>query len=140
MIAIGRNLRTKHKKAQIIASMVNGLQVNKALEKLKYIPTKSAQMIFKILKSAISNAEHNFKKDTKDLFVKHIIVNKGTELKRIRPVSRGRSHRITKGVSHIRIILDELISNSEDKKLKTVKKNEVKKISKKQTTNKSNSK
>jgi len=146
MRAIGRNLRIKHKKAQIVASMVGGMQVDEALKLLKYLPKKAAQMIYKVLKSAISNAEHNLKKDPKNLIIKHIIVNKGKELKRIRPISRGRAHGITKGVAHIRIVLEEFIEKIEEKKVskkvktKKVEKKAPKKVIAKKPTKKSNSK
>jgi large subunit ribosomal protein L22 len=108
MIAIGKYLRIKHKKAQIIASMLRGKKAESALDLLRYVPKKASLLIYKVLKSAISNAENNFKKDREKLVVQEILVNKGPELKRIRPVSRGRAHRITKGVSHISVKLAEI--------------------------------
>ncbi len=107
MIAIGKYLRIKHKKAAIVASMLRGRKAADALELLRYVPKKASKLIYKVLKSAIHNAENNFKKDRDGLVVKEVIVNKGPELKRIRPVSRGRSHKITKGVSHITVKLAE---------------------------------
>lgn len=129
MFAISRYLRIKKKKAVTVASMVRGLEVNKALNTLRYLPKKSAQMLYKTLKSATSNAENNDKIPADNLFVKEVIVNKAPELKRIRPVSRGRAHRITKGVSHISVRLGKIseLEGKTVKQIKTVK--EDKKVS-----------
>lgn len=132
MFAKGKYLRIKHKKANIVASMIQGENAKEALQYLRYVPKKAAAMIYKVLKSAISNAENNFKKTAEKLVVEHVIVNKGPELKRIRPVSRGRAHRITKGVSHITVILKDVedeIKEGKDKKVtakKDIKKAEAK--------------
>jgi len=131
MIAIGKYLRIKHKKAQVVASMIIGENANTALDKLRYIPRKAAGLIYKVLKSALSNAEHNFKKDTSKLIVKEVIVNKGPGLKRIRPVSRGRAHRIIKGVAHIRVTLEEQpVTDTKKVVKKSVKTKEAKKETK----------
>jgi len=131
MIAIGKYLRIKHKKAQIVASMLKNLSAEEGLNLLRYVPKKASLLIYKVLKSAISNAENNFKEKRDSLFIKEVIVNKGPELKRIRPVSRGRAHRIVKGVSHVTVKL-------ESRKEKTIKKDEVKKekVTKKTTESK----
>jgi len=124
MIAIGKYIRIKYKKALAVASMVQGKQVDEAMRDLRFIPKKASKIIYKVLKSAVSNAENNFKKNKENLIVETIIVNKGPELKRIRPVSRGRAHGITKGVSHVTVRLSEMKDVVEKK---TIKKEKVKK-------------
>lgn len=118
MFAISRYLRIKKKKAVTVASMIRGQEAEKALNTLRYLPKKCAQMIYKTLRSAISNAENNDKIPADNLYVKEIIVNKGPELRRIRPVSRGRAHGITKGVSHISVRLGKISDNADMKVVK----------------------
>lgn len=105
MKAILRSARLTPKKANLTAGMVRRLPVVEALEILKFTPKKSAQMLYKLLASAVANAETNFKQDKKSLVVKEIVVTKGATLKRGVPVSRGRVYPILKRTSHITILL-----------------------------------
>ena len=84
---------------------MRGLPVEKALDQLKFTPKKGAKLIYKLLESAIANAEHNENADIDKLFVKSVIVNQGMRLKRMKPRARGRADRIIKPTCHIEIIL-----------------------------------
>lgn len=105
MKAIKRNLRISPKKVNLVASLVRGKPVETAINFLRFTPKKSAKPLMQTIKSAVANAEQNFKQNKKDLFISKIIVNEGSTLKRSRPVSRGRSHPILKRTSHITVEL-----------------------------------
>jgi len=106
MKAILRAARITPKKANLIAGMVRKHSAKDGLEILKYTPKKAAQLIHKILASAVANAVSNFKQDEATLMIKEIVVNKGPTLKRGIPVSRGRVYPILKRTSNITILLE----------------------------------
>ena len=116
MKAIVRTSRITPKKANLIAGMIRAKSANEALEILKYTPKKAADILYKLVTSAISNAVNNFKQDQKTLLIKEVIVTKGPTLKRGVPVSRGRTYPILKRTSHITIILEIDTPTSTDKK------------------------
>jgi large subunit ribosomal protein L22 len=103
---------TSPRKMRLVADMIRGERVNKALNILKYEPKVGAEKIEKLLLSAISNWEAK-NKDTKleeaDLFVKEIFVDGGRILKRLRPAPQGRAHRIRKRSNHVTLVVDSLI-------------------------------
>lgn len=103
MKAIRRYLRISPKKVNLVADLVRGMPAEKALNFLRFTPKKSAKPLMETIRSAVANAEQNFKQQKKDLYVSKIIVNEGSTLKRARPVSRGRSHPILKRTSHITV-------------------------------------
>jgi len=106
MKAILRTSRITPKKANLIAGMIRERSANEALEILKYTPKKAAEILYKLVNSAVSNAVNNFKQDQKALLIKEVIVTKGPTLKRGVPVSRGRVYPILKRTSHITVILE----------------------------------
>ncbi|MBD3270877.1 50S ribosomal protein L22 [Candidatus Peregrinibacteria bacterium] len=105
MKAIARTIRITPKKANLVAGMVRKRGVNEALEILKFTPKKAAQIIYKVVASAASNAETNFKQDKNNLVIKEIVIGKGPTLKRRVPVSRGRAFPIDKRTSNITVLL-----------------------------------
>jgi large subunit ribosomal protein L22 len=117
MKAIVRTSRITPKKANLIAGMIRAKSANEALEILKYTPKKAADILYKLVNSAVSNAVNNFKQDQKALLIKEVIVTKGPTLKRGVPVSRGRIYPILKRTSHITVIL-EIDSEATAKKTK----------------------
>ena len=106
MKATVKAARITPKKANLIAGMVRTKPVNESLEILKFTPKKAANILHKVLLSAVSNAVSNFKQEEATLSVKEIIVTKGPTLKRGVPVSRGRMHPILKRTSNITITLE----------------------------------
>ncbi|MBT6068140.1 50S ribosomal protein L22 [Candidatus Peregrinibacteria bacterium] len=98
-----KQVRISPKKMNLVASIVRGKSVDKALETLKFMPKKGADILYKVIASAAANAEHNFKQDASKLMIEEIIVNEGTTYKRRQPVSRGRSHPILKRTSHVTV-------------------------------------
>jgi len=122
MKAILRQVRITPKKANLIAGMVRAKSTDEALQILKYTPKKAAKILHKLLFSAVSNAKNNFKQEETTLFVKEIIVNKGSTLKRSVPVSRGRAYPILKRTSNITITLGISDAGLEEKPAKGSKK------------------
>ena len=78
-----------------------------ALGIVTYNPRYASELIAKLLKSAIANAENNNGMDASNLYVEECYANKGPTMKRIRPRAQGRAYRIEKRMSHITIVLNE---------------------------------
>ncbi len=105
--AIHRYARTSAQKARLVADMVRGLPVSKALYTLQFSPRKASALVLKVLKSAIANAENNNQADVDSLYVSEIMVDEGPSLKRIRARAKGRADRITKRTSHITVVVSD---------------------------------
>ena len=103
-----RGARLSAQKARLVADQVRGKPVDEALNLLAYSPKKGADLIKKVLESAIANAEHNEGADVDELRVSTIFVDEGATLKRIRPRAKGRADRIFKRSCHITVkVADE---------------------------------
>ena len=102
-----RYARISSRKVKIVADLIKGKDINEALAILKYTPKASSEIIEKLLKSAIANAENNNGLKMEDLYIAECYVNKGPTMKRIQPRAQGRAYRIEKRMSHITIVLDE---------------------------------
>jgi large subunit ribosomal protein L22 len=87
--------------------MVRGKSVAEALDILTFSPKKGADLVKKVLESAIANAEHNNGADVDELKVSTIFVDEGMMMKRIRPRAKGRADRILKRTSHITVKVAE---------------------------------
>ncbi len=96
-----RGVRVSAQKGRLVADMVRGLPVEKALNVLTFSPKKSAKIIKKVLESAIANAEHNDGADIDELKVKTIYVEKGASLRRFRARAKGRGAQIEKQTCHV---------------------------------------
>jgi large subunit ribosomal protein L22 len=105
--AILRFCRVAPRKARIVADMVRGRKVEEAISLLAFTPKRSAQIISKVLHSAIANAEDTSEVDVDSLFIKRITVDQGPTLKRYRPRAQGRAYRINKKTSHIVLVVAE---------------------------------
>ncbi len=99
--------RISDTKARIVLEQIKGKSAGTALSILTYSPRYAADLIEKVLKSAIANAENNLGLDVNKLFVEEAIANQGPIMKRIQPRAKGRAYRIEKRLSHISIILNE---------------------------------
>jgi len=106
-VATLKYARIAPRKVKIVADLIRGKDVNEALSIVKFTPKASSEIIEKLLKSAIANAENNHNMDSKNLYVAEIYANQGPTLKRIRPAAKGSAVRIRKRTSHITIILRE---------------------------------
>lgn len=99
--------RISSRKVKIVADLIKGKDVDEALAILKYTPKASSEMLEKLLKSAIANAENNHNMAHEKLYIADIYANQGSTLKRIRPAAKGSAVRIRKRTSHVTIVLKE---------------------------------
>ena len=97
--------RISARKVKIVADLIRGKNVDEALAIVKFTPKASSEIIEKLLKSAIANAENNHNMAHGKLYVAEIYANQGPTLKRIRPAAKGSAVRIRKRTSHITIVL-----------------------------------
>lgn len=97
------NARISAQKARLVADMIRGKDVAQALNILTFSPKKGAELIRKVLESAIANAEHNEGADIDDLKVVVICVDKAASLKRFQARAKGRGNRIEKQTCHIAV-------------------------------------
>ncbi len=104
MKAILKNYRQSPRKVRLIADVVRGKKVEKALETLSFMNKRAAVPFTKLIKSAVANAQSQGI-DTKSLIVKTVAVDKGTVLKRFMPRARGSAARINKRNSHLKVEL-----------------------------------
>ena len=110
-IAKLNDVPTSPQKMRLVADTVRGVEVNHALDLLKFSKREASIRLEKLLKSAIANWEAKNPEQTKELeagnvIVKTIMVDEGRTLKRIRPCPQGRAGRIRKRSNHVTIILD----------------------------------
>tara|TARA_B110000444_G_scaffold172319_1_gene161145 strand:- start:117 stop:449 length:333 start_codon:yes stop_codon:yes gene_type:complete len=98
-----KGARLSAQKARLVADQIRGKAVEEALLVLAYSPKKGAEIIKKVLNSAIANAEHNEGADVDELKVSTIMVDEGMTMKRIMPRAKGRADRILKRSCHITI-------------------------------------
>ncbi len=102
-----RYARISSRKVKIVADLIRGKSAEEALSIVKFAPKASGEILEKLLKSAIANAENNHFMNRKDLVVAEVYANQGPTLKRIRPAAKGSAVRIRKRTSHITIVLRE---------------------------------
>ncbi len=110
-----KNVPTSPRKMRMVADLIRGKKVNKALSLLKYEPKEGAARLEKLLLSAISNwqiVNEDARLEDADLYIKSIFVDGGKILKRFRPAPQGRAHRIRKRSNHVTLIIDS--SNAQE--------------------------
>lgn len=110
-IAKVKDVPSSPRKMRLVADTVRGVEVNHALDLLKFSKKASSKVLETLLRSAIANWEAKNQDKTKELdngnvIVKTIMVDEGRTLKRIRPCPQGRAGRIRKRSNHVTIILD----------------------------------
>jgi len=109
-----RNCPTSPRKMRLVADMIRGLDVNRALDILKFSSKEASRRVEKLLLSAISNWQmknETEKIEDHDLFVSEVFVDSARMLKRIQPAPQGRAHRIRKRSNHITIYIDSKVTN-----------------------------
>ncbi|HJJ11107.1 MAG TPA: 50S ribosomal protein L22 [Clostridiaceae bacterium] len=106
-VATLKNARISARKVKIVADLIRGKDAKEALAIVKFTPKASSEIIEKLLKSAIANAENNHGMKSNNLYVAEIYANQGPTMKRIRPAAKGSAVRIRKRTSHITIKLRE---------------------------------
>ena len=95
--------RISSRKVKIVIDLIRNKSVGEALAILKFTPKAAAEIVEKLLKSAVANAENNHNMDVEKLYVAEIFANQGPTLKRVQPRAQGRAFRI----SHITVVLKE---------------------------------
>ena len=105
--AVAKYIRISPQKARLVADVVRGMNVDSAINTLKFMPKKGARLLRKVIESAVANAIQTEKIDADTLYVKTIQINGGPMLKRFRPRAMGRATRILKRTSHITVVVDE---------------------------------
>ena len=111
-LAVGNMIRTSPQKLNLVAETIRGKKVEAALADLTFSRRRVAQEVKKVLQSAIANAENNHQLDVDQLLVTEASVGKSMVLKRFRPRARGRTGRILKPFSRIRIVLRQVEENA----------------------------
>ena len=107
---------TSPRKMRILADLIRGMEVNKALSVLKFSSKEASIRLEKLLKSAIANWETKTeqKADNANLYVSNIAVDSATMLKRLRTAPQGRGYRIRKRSNHVTIFVDTKITNDNE--------------------------
>ncbi len=120
-VAYLHDVPTSPRKMRLVADLIRGQRVSKALSLLKYEAKHPAEKMEKLLMSAISNWETKNKEvklEEADLFVKEVHVGGGRMLKRLRPAPQGRAHRVRKRSNHVTLVVDRMpIELKETKKV-----------------------
>ncbi|QJW87931.1 50S ribosomal protein L22 [Spirosoma taeanense] len=109
-----RDVPTSPRKMRLIADLIRGQRVSRALGLLKYQPQAGAAILQKVLLSAVANWQQKNEDERiedADLYVKTIFVDGGPMLKRLRPAPQGRGHRIRKRSNHITIVVDSAVQS-----------------------------
>ena len=107
-IARLKNAPLSAQKARLVSDQIRGVEVNKALDILKFSSKSAAKIIVKILESAIANAENNDGMDVDELKVSTIFVDEGATLKRFKARAKGRANHILKRTCHITLKVSEI--------------------------------
>ncbi len=107
--AVLKNCPTSPRKMRLVADMIRGMEVNKALDVLKYSSKEASRRVEKLLLSAIANWQaknEGIRLEESELYVSQIMVDSGRILKRLRPAPQGRAHRIRKRSNHVTLHVD----------------------------------
>ena len=100
-------VRMSPRKVKIVLDLIRNKPVDVALAIIKNITKAAGEPVYKVVKSALANAENDFNMDRQNLVVSECFVCPGPILKRVRPRAQGRAFRIEKRTSHITVVLKE---------------------------------
>jgi large subunit ribosomal protein L22 len=120
--AVAKHVRISPNKARRVVNLVRGLRAKEALTILQFAPQSASEQVYKVLASAIANAENNERLDPDALLVSEAFVDEGPTLKRFRPRAQGRAYRIRKRTSHITIAVEAVQVTRPAKKATAAKK------------------
>ena len=93
-------------KVRRVIDLVRGMDVTDALNTLKFAPQAASEPVYKVIASAVANAENTDSLRADDLYISQAFVDEGVTLKRIRPRAKGAASRINKRSSHITIVVE----------------------------------
>jgi large subunit ribosomal protein L22 len=128
--------RVQPRKARLVAQTIINLPAKLALTNLYLRRKKAASKLFKVLESAIANAENNYKLNPDNLKIKSVIIDSGPSYRRRRPKSKGRAVPVRKRTAHIKMILSEIVSTkkaAEKEAAKVSEASEVANVSKEES-------
>ncbi|MDV3256253.1 MAG: 50S ribosomal protein L22 [Sphingomonas sp.] len=106
-LAVGTMIRGSSRKLNLVAGLIRGRKVEEALNILKFSPKAMSEDVYKVLASAVANAENNHNLDVDALVVSEASVGKSITMKRFATRARGRSTRIEKPFSRLRVVVRE---------------------------------
>jgi len=106
--AVARHVRISPNKARRVVNLVRGLPAKEALTVLQFAPQAASEQVYKVLASAVANAENNERLDPDALLVSEAYVDEGPTLKRFRPRAQGRAYRIRKRTCHITVAVESV--------------------------------
>ena len=104
--ASARYLRVSPRKARRIIDIVRGTKASEALDVLRFDEHAASEDVYKVVASAVANAEHNQRLDRDSLWISEAFVDEGPTLKRFRPRAQGRAYRIRKRTSHVTVVVE----------------------------------
>ena len=116
-IAVLRNCPTSPRKMRLLADIIRGVEINKALGILHFSKQDASVRLEKLLRSAIANWEaknQGERLEDNQLCVKEIFVDNARILKRIMPAPQGRAHRIRKRSNHVTIVVDKMVNSNKN--------------------------
>jgi large subunit ribosomal protein L22 len=120
--AVARHVRISPTKARRVVNLVRGLPAREALTVLQFAPQAASEQVYKVLASAIANAENNERLDPDALLVSEAFVDEGPTMKRFRPRAQGRAYRIRKRTCHITMVVEAVAPTAPAKKAAAAKK------------------
>ena len=120
--AIARHVRVSPMKARRVVNLVRGLPAREALTVLQFSPQSASEPVYKVLASAIANAENNERLDPDSLLVSEAFVDEGPTLKRFQPRAQGRAYRINKRTCHITVAVESVPAVAQRKAAAAAKK------------------
>ncbi len=122
-----RNIRISPRKMRLVTNLINHTWAYDALNQLEFTHKKGSRFVIDMIKSAMANAENNFKLDKENLYIKSITCDAGPKIKRYMPRAQGRASEIRRPLAHIHIILEE----KQNTKKRSARFAEIKKADKK---------
>jgi large subunit ribosomal protein L22 len=105
--ATARHLPISAQKMRLVCDQVRNMDADQALIVLEYMPQKGAQFLYKLLASAIANAEENHEMNRQDLYISQVFANEGASMKRLKAGARGRYKPRVKRSAHLTVVLTE---------------------------------
>ena len=117
-MAVLRDCPTSPRKMRLVIDLIRGIEVNKALDVLKYSSKEASRRVEKLLKSAVANWQiknEGVRLEDTTLLVKQAFVDSGRSLKRLRPAPQGRGYRVRKRSNHVTLVLESINNASQSK-------------------------
>lgn len=114
--AIARHVRMSPTKVRRVVDLVRGMDANAALTTLKFAPQAASEPVYKVVASAIANAESTESLSADELFISQAFVDEGVTMRRIRPRAKGSASRIYKRAAHITVVVEPKSNKDGDAK------------------------